>query len=204
MRGAIIASVDPDDLLVKSLEAGERIVWSDRPHRLAGCLRRALLARMSSGGAFVLGGLIVSIAAVAVVASARYSLAGSLPGTTDVSLLYQLVLGVACIPLGLEAIFFVQRLLRCLDDRYAVTDRGRGIAIADGAVLFFDLPPPEQVVTRTPGDVEHGDVELGELAVQELSRHGPRARRRVTFHDVSYPLIAVESIRSAARRPPFC
>jgi hypothetical protein len=200
--------VDTDDLLAKSIDAGERIVWCDRPHRLGGAIRRAIVAQLSARGAFALGGLLVSIGAVVVVASARVSMLGSRLGSSvggsDAMLLTQVFLGIALIPVAVAATFFLQRLARVLDDRYAATDKGRGILVEDGRLAFFDLPPPESITTRTPGNVEHGDVELGEVTVAQLSRNGPRVKKRVTLHDVSYPLIAVESLRQAARRNPLC
>lgn len=68
---------------------------------------------------------------------------------------------------------------------YAVTDRRRVLVLRGGTLATFPLPPPERITTRARADEERGDLDLDGRVLE----------------DVSYPLIALETLR-AAWTPP--
>jgi hypothetical protein len=70
----------------------------------------------------------------------------------------------------------------------------------------FELPEADDVKTRASGEQELGDVELGLRDVTETLPRGQKRRgpRVVVFRSVSYPIVAVETIRSVARGKRLC
>ena len=191
---------DTDDLLVQALEPGEKIVWSDRPHALASAALHMLWRRLTRWSTLValvfLGGVVFVFVRV------RESIAdGTLAQGSWEAVGVPLVLGVAALPILFEAYWFLTRLAHTPAHRYAVTDKGRGLIVLPDLTGSFSLPSAEKITTAAMGDAEHGDIDLGICEVTERAdgkaRRGPR---RVVFRAVSYPLVAVETIRSACGR----
>jgi hypothetical protein len=86
-------------------------------------------------------------------------------------------------------VFLGRRVAVLLGERYFVTDKGRLFVHEGGGVRWTELPPRDLVTTKARGNEEFADVHLGSA---------------ITLHDVSYPLIAVETLRSVARAKPNC
>jgi hypothetical protein len=81
--------------------------------------------------------------------------------------------------------------------RYAITDRGRGLVVARGETIAFELPG--DVVLRADPDLETGDLDLGERAVTALPG-GRQERRAVVLRGVSYPTVVRDLVLQVARR----
>jgi hypothetical protein len=200
MGGARMSAADTDDLLIQALEPGEKIVWSDRPHRISSSALHLLWRRLTTWTGLFSFALLATVAYVFVDAKHRAQ-AGSPRMTWLDSVWIPLVVGIGAIPLLLEAIRFLHAVARTSSHRYAVTDRGRGIFVLPDVVGTFELPRPELITTRAKGDDEHGDIELGiREVVERSSRRSRKGPRTVVFRAVSYPLVTLETIRAAA--PP--
>ncbi len=192
------ATSDTDDLLVQALEPGERIVWSDRPHAISSSALHMLWRRLTTWSGLASFALLATVVYVFVDTKHRAQ-AGALRASSLEGLFVPLVVGLAALPLLVETIRFLNAVARTSAHRYAVTDKGRGIFVLPGLIGTFDLPKRELIATSAKGSEEHGDIALGIREVVERSgtrtRKGPRT---VVFRAVSYPLVAVETIRAAA------
>jgi hypothetical protein len=92
------------------------------------------------------------------------------------------------VPLAL--VFFLalalsRRVVLRLQDRYFATSKGRLFIFSYNELRCAPLPPPALIATDARSTDEHGDVLLGSS---------------VRLRDVSYPLIAVETLRATC--PP--
>jgi hypothetical protein len=176
-------SADPEELLTHALQPGEKIVWSDREHlsvrfRVGSLLpssARPAVSSMHDTGCALGFALFLAAMGFGLALWIGPSPWSGLLGRYDVVVRG---LGFFCV----LALPFALPLGPCL---YAVTDRGRGIIVGHGT-WAFPLPQPESITTDARGDAEFGDIALGP---------GPDGE---VFSQVSYPLIAIETIRAAA------
>ncbi|MBI3723824.1 hypothetical protein HY251_07725 [bacterium] len=193
--------MDQDDLLTNALEPGEKVVWIDRPHGLTSCVRIAFGKRKTT-----------AYPAAACLATSVFSccvfFAGSLVvlaternlSSDDLFFLTVVTVGSASWALfgaGVTALL----LLPACGARYSVTDRGHGFMQMGSQVSRFDIPRLGEIAA--PPDGEYGDLDLGVVSVARLDKPGRSAREeRVTFFQVSNPVIALETIRVAASHVP--
>ena len=112
---------------------------------------------------------------------------GEFPGPDVLNRL--LVLHIFIIPLALF-VARVDRLVRLLHQRYAVTDKGRGLLVEDGRLIAFRVP--RTISTAARGDQEFGDIELGLV----LTDDPDEPMRNLAFQAVSYPLAVIDSLRA--------
>jgi hypothetical protein len=188
--------VDRDDLITRALEPGEKVVWSDRPHGLLSATRRAFPGPGCAvfavvGVGFALGAL--SFLGKSLVTAASQPASSLLGNFLIHSSLGALALAAFPVATGIVVLF--RRVLPHLNDFYAATDRGRALVSSAGVVTAFNLPAEELTITTTArGDQETGTIEIAIGTDPE----GLDLLRHVVFTDVSYPLIAVETLRAAA------
>lgn len=195
-----MTAADTDDLLIQALEPGERIVWSDRPHRISSSALHMLWRRLTTWSSLLALVFLAFVGFVFVSMKDRAE-AGTVRAFSWEGLGVPLVLGLAAVPILIEIFWFLHSVARTSAHRYAVTDRGRGVFVMPDMVGTFELPPPTQITTGARGAAEHGDIELGTRIVTERSSAGvtKQDKRRVIFRAVSYPLVTVDTIRSAAK-----
>lgn len=178
--------MDAEDLITQALEPGERIVWSDGPHGLRGAFRVAVDARTQSR--FQLASLVFSlivsssVVALAAVACGAVLVRASESRKADRAIQDAALLALAGGVMLVVVASFARRVAGARGDRYAVTDRGRILAVTGHELRSSVLRDPAKITTDATGDQEFGDVLVGAGLV---------------LYAVSYPLIAVESIRAA-------
>jgi hypothetical protein len=204
-----MTATDTDDLLMAALEPDEKIVWSDRPHRISSSALHMLWRRLTKVSTLVALGFVVGVVLV-FVGVKEAAETGAARAVHWETLGVPLILGLASLPILLETFWFLNRVAHTASHRYAITDRARGIFVMPDTVGTFPLPEPGAITTRASGAAEHGDIDLGVCAVTERTTGAPRRRpRQVVFRAVSYPLVAVETIRAVAggpggsRKPPL-
>ena len=180
--------METEDRLTRALEPGERIVWSDGPHGLRAWARVAGATRAT----LPLIGLVLFLDLVVIVLAARLAPLGGggpLVGRGEKLVPVLLVFGT----LGATGtLFLIGELLAATGARYAATDRGRLLVARRGKLTSVVLPPRTRVTTLARGAAEQGDVVLA------LDPEPPRGARVLVLVGVSYPLAAVESLRSVA------
>lgn len=171
--------MDAEDLVTSALEPGEKIVWSDRPHVdfWLGASRRTPLQ-------IVWLGIVWLVWLFFVVQALSFALmpVGPNPRVDSPRNIGRVELAVLTLIALLEVAWRVSTMLRHGKIRYTVTDRQRLIDVDGEHARAFPLPSSESITTRATGADEFGDVLVD----------------AITLCRVSYPLIAVESIRSVA------
>ena len=184
--------MDAEEQLTRALEPGEKIVWSDRPHGLLSAIRRT--AR-EEPWTFVLAACALGFDAW---------VAGSIAGRLEIGAawkrptpLFYLVLAALFAFVLIVAFALTRRVVARLRDVYAATDRGRLIVVTRGRVRNVSLPPPADITTSSRARHETGRIEV-RITLLDGSLE------TVRLHDVSYPLIAVETLRSVARSARNC
>lgn len=85
------------------------------------------------------------------------------------------------------AIVLARRVVVRLDARYLATSKGRLFVLEGRELRWTELPRAELVTTPARAGEEFGPIHLG---------------KAIVLHDVSYPLIAVETLRSACPKGP--
>jgi hypothetical protein len=167
-----------------ALEPGEKVVWSDRPHVgfWFGFSLRTPLSLFALSCLYGTWFMVLLVTVLVLLENphwtdplGRQGLAGRIP-IAVVSLF-----GI------IEFWWRFSTFDRFRSMLYAVTDRGHVVFVEQGAARALPLPPPEAITTTARGTQEFGDIDLG-LGPVLVIRH------------VSYPLIALESIRAAARK----
>ncbi|MBI3722444.1 hypothetical protein HY251_00585 [bacterium] len=204
-------SADPDDVLTSALEPDEKIVWADRPHGFFGYLGAASGSRHPRGLFWSGFGCLSLVLLLSALFSAKVMDDVGLVGGTgsrsglDLDIAVLVIAGAFLgVPAAAWILTCVHGIVSAQRTRYAVTDRGRGLVVSGEEVASFEISA-DLVTATASGKLEHGDLDLGALVVTHRSarRESDEApepcRERVIFHAVSYPLIAKESVRSAAK-----
>jgi hypothetical protein len=83
----------------------------------------------------------------------------------------------------------LRRVLLRRGERYAATDRGRLVVASGRELRWTALPPVDLITTRARAQDEFGGIWFGSSQVA---------------HDVSYPLIAIETLRRVAEGNRLC
>ena len=164
--------MDVDRAIEQALEPDERIVWSDRPH---GALRASLRTLRDEWW-------ILFLASPAIAFGFAFQLVTWAPGGAPAAYLSYAVPGSL---LAFLAIVLARRVVLRLHDCYTATSKGRLFVFSCNELRCASLPPPGLITTKARSTDERGDVLLGSSVV---------------LRDVSYPLIAVETLRATCPR----
>jgi hypothetical protein len=164
VRNGTLAIVETEDAIDRALEPGEKIVWSDRPHRVVAAAIRTLQREWW-----------LLLLASPFLAFSFLTPAGPLVGPLSAA--------------AILAIFFARRVVVRLGERYVVTSRAHLLVLSGDEVSWIELPEPGLIRARVGASDEFGDIWFGTSRVA---------------HDVSYPLIAAETLRQVARGNRLC